>query len=336
MSAPSNIDFVKGYDFTSEPEAAFGDLHALVESAYPYTEANPLEGKGLVIATLDTALDTPSVPATASVPKWKRYIWMRIPHSTATDTKPLLYVWDENATSDATYLKWVLVIDVVALEADIDALELSVINLSTTVGGMNAQINVLNNRVTDAEAAAEAATEAATEQIPALTARVTAVENVNATQTTNITAAQTTADQALAAANDVTADQLNDTLDLSAKDVTLNPLTSGNLQLHATELTVIAGKQTIAHGLGQKPTRIRWVIRCVATDGDFTEGEEYDVSSILQFDGGSTIGGPICGADDTNLIIRAFSSANIQMLNNAGAVTNMTEANWRYRCYYGL
>lgn len=58
-----------------------------------------------VINTTDTATNTPTVPDASVTTKWQEYIWIR--HLEATNTnKAKIYVWNPNATSVATYLKW--------------------------------------------------------------------------------------------------------------------------------------------------------------------------------------------------------------------------------------
>ena len=58
-----------------------------------------------VINTTDTGAGTPTVPDASVTTKWQEYIWIR--HLEATNTnKAKIYVWNPNASSDSTYLKW--------------------------------------------------------------------------------------------------------------------------------------------------------------------------------------------------------------------------------------
>ena len=58
-----------------------------------------------VINTTDTGSGTPTVPDASVTTKWQEYIWVR--HLEAANTnKAKVYVWNPNATSVATYLKW--------------------------------------------------------------------------------------------------------------------------------------------------------------------------------------------------------------------------------------
>jgi hypothetical protein len=58
-----------------------------------------------VINTTDTGSNTPTVPDASVTTKWQEYIWIR--HLEASNTnKAKIYVWNPNASSDGTYLKW--------------------------------------------------------------------------------------------------------------------------------------------------------------------------------------------------------------------------------------
>ena len=58
-----------------------------------------------VINTTDTGAGTPTVPDASVTTKWQEYIWIR--HLEATNTnKAKIYVWNPNASSDSSYLKW--------------------------------------------------------------------------------------------------------------------------------------------------------------------------------------------------------------------------------------
>lgn len=96
-------DLSKGLDLTVQPSWSGADANQLVDAGTPASD------KGLIITTTDSG-STPDVPD-ASVDsvspvkklRWQRYAWRRIRNS---GLAPILYVWNPNATSDATYLKW--------------------------------------------------------------------------------------------------------------------------------------------------------------------------------------------------------------------------------------
>lgn len=90
-------DFVKGTDFTGEPDTSASNLNQLVDAGYVASD------KGLIITTTDTGI-TPDVPdptAGADEVKWVRYLWRRVMASSV-----VVYAWNPNASVDATYLKW--------------------------------------------------------------------------------------------------------------------------------------------------------------------------------------------------------------------------------------
>lgn len=105
--APSAQDFVKGVDVTGLPEVNDTELNQLVDAAVVAND------RGLIIASTDSALDVPDVPDPNADPaqdKWKRYVWKRTPDASATDKRPMLYQWEDDADSDATLLKWKLIV----------------------------------------------------------------------------------------------------------------------------------------------------------------------------------------------------------------------------------
>lgn len=99
-------DFEKGLDLTTQPSWSGADANQLVDAGIPAAD------KGMVITTTDSG-STPDVPdasADSASPvkklRWQRYFWRRVRNS---GLSPLLYIWNPNATSDATYLKWQVV-----------------------------------------------------------------------------------------------------------------------------------------------------------------------------------------------------------------------------------
>ena len=55
-----------------------------------------------LLVSNDKSDGTPNVPDASATTKWKHRIWRR--NTTGSDVN--LYIWDDTATSDATYLKW--------------------------------------------------------------------------------------------------------------------------------------------------------------------------------------------------------------------------------------
>jgi hypothetical protein len=182
-------DFIKGLDFTALSPASAGDHNTLIDGATPSTD------RGLTLWSVDTALNTPDVPNPLSLPgittKWKRYVWLRIPHASSSSTVPVLYGWNDSATSVATYLKWqqfesdnssILAL-ITALDVRVTAVEAGVTSALATANAANSIASTASTNATGALSTANAA-------------------NTNATQAlTNAAAAQTTADAAQATAN---------------------------------------------------------------------------------------------------------------------------------------
>lgn len=89
-------DFVKGLDLTVQPSVNGADINQIMDAGVPATD------KGLIVTTTDSG-STPDVPNATTTTKWQRYLWRRARNS---GLSPILYYWNPNATSDATYLKW--------------------------------------------------------------------------------------------------------------------------------------------------------------------------------------------------------------------------------------
>jgi len=151
--AISLFDFTKGIDFTALTSATAADHNSLVDGGVPY-----VTDKGIVMVSNDTALNTPDVPNAAATTKWKNYIWIRRPHSTATNTTPIAYMWNENAVSVATYLKWQRIpADTSTVDAALAALTLRVEDLEAVNVTLQALVNAANSNATLAKENADAA-----------------------------------------------------------------------------------------------------------------------------------------------------------------------------------
>ena len=203
--ALSAADFIKGIDFTALSTAAAGDHNTLVDNAATKSDS-ATEGKGLIIWTVDSALNTPVVPNPGTVSKWVRYLWLRVPHASATSTVPLLYGWNVSASSVATYLKWQrFESDNTTFQAQLDALDLRVSDLEAVNVTLQALVNAANSNAatanTNASAALSTANSANSNALQALSdldtpttgvkARVTSLETRVTSIETNITTLQT-------------------------------------------------------------------------------------------------------------------------------------------------
>lgn len=144
--ALTTTDLTHGVDFTGINPATGGDHNNLVDLAVPKDDGGQ-QGKGFVLVTKDSALDTPVVPDANTTTKWRRYIWIRIPHATATSQLVTIYAWSQGlAVADPTFSKWgPVIIDVTSIQSQIDAVVIVANNALTTANTANNAANAANN-----------------------------------------------------------------------------------------------------------------------------------------------------------------------------------------------
>lgn len=87
--------------------------------------------------------------------------------------------------------------------------------------------------------------------------------------------------------------------------------------------------QTLAHGLGTKPTIIEAVLLCVTGEHGYTAGDE--TNPISPFSSTSWI---TYSADATNIITYTGSVTGVVAHKTTGVASNMTMANWKLRFKY--
>lgn len=204
-------NFNKGTDFTGLSTINASDLNQVVDNATCYLD-NASEGKSINLWTVDSALNTPRVPDPSAVTSaWKRFFWIRIPYTGATDKKPIIYAWNDDVTSDATYLKWIdtandltdIEADIAALQADVTTLQADVVTANATANAANTLANTASTTATTANATATTAsanaTTALSDAADASADAVAAAAAAAAAQAT-ATAAQSTATAANTAA----------------------------------------------------------------------------------------------------------------------------------------
>lgn len=186
-------DFVHGRDFTGINPATGGDHNNLVDLAAPHADSAS-EGIGLVIWTIDTALNTPDVPDPTGLGagKWKRYLWLRIPFQgipLPPTLTPLLYGWNDAGLSIPTYLKWIQIVsDTASLQTQIN----NIVNQIGTIQSTAVNAQTIANQANTTAGIANTNSQNALTQVAA------------ATNTAN--AAKTEADQAIAGVNTLTTD----------------------------------------------------------------------------------------------------------------------------------
>ncbi len=181
-------DFEKGIDITGLNPVNAGDLNNLVDLSAPTV------GHGLLLINKDAVLDTPyEVPNATLTVKWKRYIWLRLPHATAVSQTPKIYGWNDNVVSDPVMLKWVeITVDIAAITA---LITLSDNKATAAVNTANSALVAANNATTSADNALAAIVDANTKADTAIADSTTAQENA-ATAVETANTAKTAADAA--------------------------------------------------------------------------------------------------------------------------------------------
>lgn len=327
--ALSNFDFTKGLDFTGlGVTATAADHNNLVDLGTPYSD------KGLVGETTDSALNTPVVPNAAATVKWKKYFWKRIPHSTATDPTPLIYVWNDNNPNVATYLRWVRVTaDTAADQALIAALTVRVtaveLSTATALATANSANSNAANAANDAAAAVITAGSASTDATAALANAATA-QALATTADANATAAATAAGSAAtnASAALLTANTANTAVNL------VTAIQSDDLVLALNSLMT-----PILHGLGVVPKRVRWVLHCITADPGtlHSAGDEVPIEHFTYLIAPNFDYVPFYSwANATGIYLRLMNGTPNTMPISGGANIQVaiTLANWKARCYY--
>lgn len=190
-------DLQRVTDFTGIPFPNGGDHNNLVDLTFPYLELSGTEGKGMTLWSIDEAVDTPTVPEADVTHKWKRYLWIRIPHIAAVSQKPTVYAWNDHVASDPTFLRWLdTSADLTQILADIGVLQVTLAATTATANNANVTASNANALANQASIDATAALTTAT----AASAAAQQAETDAQTGITNAAAAQTTANAALAAA----------------------------------------------------------------------------------------------------------------------------------------
>lgn len=193
-------DFLATVDFTGYGSIAGSLLDNGFATLTPNPDANPLQGIGVVLVTIDTSQNIPAVPdPTASIDyaKWKRYVWLRIPYSTDT-ARPTIYAWVDTIASVPTYLKWQpAAIDLTTIENEIAALQTGVTTALAAANTANTNSTNALNQATAAVTVANNASNTANTAVATANGAVTSATIAN----TTAAGAVTTAGQAVTTAN---------------------------------------------------------------------------------------------------------------------------------------
>lgn len=205
MPTPSSQDFQSSVDFTVVPTFTGSIGNTALSSLFPVAFiADDQEGVALVLTTVDTAAGVPNVPSPLITPKWKRYLWNRIPFAGSIDTRPTIYAWNNTAVSAPTYLKWN------STREDTTPLYTAIASLTTGLAAASSNASVAltnsNNALSQVAAANAniviALSNSAAAQASATTANVnatTALSTANGANTTAV-AASAIANNAIALA----------------------------------------------------------------------------------------------------------------------------------------
>lgn len=330
--ALSVVDLLKGIDFTALASAAAGDHNTLVDNAEPILDSAS-EGKGIVLWTKDSALNTPIVPnpvASAPFNKWKRYVWLRIPHSTASSKIPLWYAWNDDAASVGSLLKWQRVTaDTTAVEALITALDTRVDTVETDVANA---VNTANAANANAATASTNASAAVTTANAAGTNATTALATANTAQT------DATAAAATATAANTLATTANNSAVASAAAVAALTTASASFTSNAVACaTIVAAGLSInvAHGLGAYPTKVIGYLVCTTADLNYSVGDKLPLEAVESVSGGGNGVTVAVGFSVTNVFIVSRSAAANWVISNktTGVATFIDPNDWSVEIY---
>lgn len=99
-------DFVKGLDLTGLATVGAADINQSIDNT------TPSAGRGIVLYSVDTALGVADTPDVSTIPRYARCLWLRIPHTSATDRTPALYAYNPTSYS------WNTVLDITGIDLD--------------------------------------------------------------------------------------------------------------------------------------------------------------------------------------------------------------------------
>lgn len=159
--------FTQGLDFTGVANATGSDHNQLINLAVPYDDGAKA-GKGMTVISIDSALNTPSIPdaSTAGWGAFKRFLWIRLPHASATDQVPIIYAWNDDADDSiciAAGKKWVNILSSsTSFQAQIDALVAITSAQEIEIGTVSNTANAAQTLATSATTTANTASTTAT------------------------------------------------------------------------------------------------------------------------------------------------------------------------------
>ena len=313
----SVTDFVNGVDFDAYGTQTAQMHNQLVSLGTVWTD------KGLVIRSIDTAANTPDVPDATVTTKWKRYIWLRIPHTSVVppaSTVPFFYAWNDTATSVATYLKWQRIqadfttvnATIAALQAELDLSQLDITSATNTANAANAAVGTA---ATDA-ANAVASTAVVAGNLATLDAQV------NHT-TSGLAPTRAVADSALGIANAaVTPAQL------AAVNNAFNTYVATDTLITSGLYPIVLGTTIqFNHNLLTVPRSIRWVMVCMFADLTYFQGDEVPIAE-------TSFAATNPFLPFTSMASLSALKVQISIITPCVVAGNITIGSWQLKCYY--
>jgi hypothetical protein len=91
---------------------------------------------------------------------------------------------------------------------------------------------------------------------------------------------------------------------------------------------------SFSHGLGDTPSRVRWVLLCKTAQGNHLPGDEVDLAGCFVIDTGVAYPAFVPAANRKTCDLTVWQGKTINVYNKTTWVgVAVTPANWRLKCY---
>lgn len=314
--ALSIYDFTKGLDMTALVNGTFADLNNLVDLAAPKSD-DASNGKGMIIWTVDTALDTPNVPNASVTTKWKRYLWLRLRHVSSIDQTPAIYFWNDLFHLDATYLRWQDVTAEIDIVSGVAASALA--NANTAITNAANALSVANAANASAASANSKATSAETNATNAV-ALVTAAQTDATTALANAATAQATANTAKTTADTATTN-------LATLDASYTAFKAAYTIIESAATVLTGSGLVVTLTPGYRPKHVQWVLVVNTAHGSFNANDEIDVNCIH-----GNSGNPYIGFEASTTLTTISLYLSVTTIYTARGALDYTKCS--VKCYY--